>query len=216
MRVNVYAEEMTDRIEIISKEIDGHSFTGLRFYLELPATVNGAQYQAPFIHRPGDDDSAAVTFWGKRDLRKILHKAQAMLDAHYGPPQEGSAGTPTDVAETCTPVEQDEQGKLLGFAAYCESAGRSGGLDIGECQIVARKFKQAAAMLKAQAEENARLTRPGYVGALANWVHQYSYRLGRSPVSSDSPADYIEIHVRGLIERAEQAERELEALKAKR
>jgi hypothetical protein len=30
MRVNVYAEEMTDRIEIISKEIDGHKFTGLR------------------------------------------------------------------------------------------------------------------------------------------------------------------------------------------
>ena len=83
MRVNVYAEEMTDRIEIIAKEIDGQEFTGLRFYLELPATVNGSQFQGPFMHRPGDDDSAAVTFWGKRDLRKVLTLALEMLDEHY-------------------------------------------------------------------------------------------------------------------------------------
>jgi len=83
MRVNIYAEEMTDRLEIIGKEIDGHTFTGLRFFLELPATVNGQQYQGPFMHRPGDDDSSAVTFWGKRDLRAMLRKALAMLDEHY-------------------------------------------------------------------------------------------------------------------------------------
>ena len=110
MRVNVYAEEMTDRIEIIGKEIDGHTFTGLRFYLELPAsfvrerdggsgigpgnrmavrpatvadTEQAEHHHAPFIHRPGDDDSAAVTFWGKRDLRETLRKALAMLDEHY-------------------------------------------------------------------------------------------------------------------------------------
>lgn len=90
MRVNVYAEEMTDRIEIISKEIDGQVFTGLRFYLELPATVDGKQHQGPFIHRPGDDDSAAVTFWGKRDLRNVLRKALAMLDDHYGSPDKSA------------------------------------------------------------------------------------------------------------------------------
>jgi len=108
MRVNVYAEEMTDRVEIISKTIDGHAFTGLRFYLELPTSlpkevylsgaspkVNGAYFEppkdgvqcnvkGPFIHRPGDDDSAAVTFWGKQDLRVILKKALKMLDEHYG------------------------------------------------------------------------------------------------------------------------------------
>lgn len=100
MRVNIYAEEMTDRIEIIAKEIEGQTFTGLRFYLELPAsfiptatdprpatlqdTEQARQYQAPFIHRPGDDDSGAVTFWGKRDLRVILQKALAMLDVYYG------------------------------------------------------------------------------------------------------------------------------------
>lgn len=97
MRVNVYAEEMTDRIEIIGKEIDGHTFTGLRFYLELPCTVPAdpilsaggheprmMTVRGPFIHQPGDDDSAAVTFWGKRDLREVLRKALAMLDGHYG------------------------------------------------------------------------------------------------------------------------------------
>lgn len=103
MRVNVYAEEMTDRIEIISKTIEGQVFTGLRMYLELPVTVGGqgshrseegppvyeptsgdpAQIAGPFMHRPGDDDSAAVTFWGKRDLRDVLRKMLAELDAHY-------------------------------------------------------------------------------------------------------------------------------------
>lgn len=83
MRVNVYAEEMTDKVQIISKEKDGHTFTGLRLYLELPATVNGQQYQGPFMHRPDDDDSSAVTFWGKRDLRVVLRKMLAMLDEHY-------------------------------------------------------------------------------------------------------------------------------------
>ena len=83
MRVNIYAEEMTERLEIISKEIDGRTFTGLRLYLQLPATVGGRQYRGPFMHRPGDDDSSAVTFWGKRDMRKVLRQALAMLDAHY-------------------------------------------------------------------------------------------------------------------------------------
>lgn len=103
MRVNVYAEEMTDRIEVISKEIDGHRFTGLRFYLELPVTIGSgthrtvegseifppipprpaAQVAGPFIHRPGDDDSGAVTFWGKRDLRAMLQRAIDLLDDHY-------------------------------------------------------------------------------------------------------------------------------------
>jgi hypothetical protein len=85
VRVNVYAEEMTDRVEVIGKVIDGHEFTGLRIYLELPATdPDGTQHQGPFMHRPGDDDSAAVTFWGKRDLREVLRRALTKLDEHYG------------------------------------------------------------------------------------------------------------------------------------
>lgn len=102
MRVNVYAEEMTNRVELIEKTVDGNAYTGLRIYLELPATtyrhavgqpmrVNASalefgeavQVKAPFVHRPGDDDSAAITFWGKQDLRPVLRTALAMLDRHY-------------------------------------------------------------------------------------------------------------------------------------
>lgn len=94
MRVNVYAEEMTQRVEIVQKG----EFTGLRFYLELPVTVpvndeKGNQvgntvYQGPFMHHPGDDDSAAVTFWGKRDLREVLKVALEQLDRYYAPALE--------------------------------------------------------------------------------------------------------------------------------
>lgn len=79
MRVNVYAEEMTERVEVVTKQ----GFTGLRLYLELPATVNGVQHRGPFQHGPNDDDSSAVTFWGKRDLRKVLRLMLETLDAHY-------------------------------------------------------------------------------------------------------------------------------------
>jgi len=91
MRVNVYAEEMTDRIEIIEKG----GFTGLRLYLYLPVTQNEVieedgqghkkevQIRGPFIHHEGDDDSSAITFWGKQDLRVILGKALLLLNAHY-------------------------------------------------------------------------------------------------------------------------------------
>lgn len=89
MRVNIYAEEMTQRIQIIEKEVDGNKFTALRFYLELPATSgfdpdgNPINVQGPFIHRIGDDDSSAVTFWGKGDLRKVLQRAIEELDKHH-------------------------------------------------------------------------------------------------------------------------------------
>ena len=90
MRVNVYAEELTDRIQIVQKG----EFTGIRFYLELPISLAtppatlGAQpgiahISGPFLHHAGDDDSSAVTFWGKRDLRAILGKALMMLNSHY-------------------------------------------------------------------------------------------------------------------------------------
>lgn len=80
MRVNVYAEEMSDRIEIVTKETPEGKFTGLRFYLYLPVTQGDRDVSGPFIHREGDDDSAAVTFWGKTALRRALTKALALLD----------------------------------------------------------------------------------------------------------------------------------------
>jgi hypothetical protein len=94
MRVNVYAEEQTDLVDIISKKDDkGNLFTGVRFWLHLPVTEKFpkdgpapehiVQHKGPFMHHPDDDDSSAVTFWGKHDLRTALRKALKKLDEHY-------------------------------------------------------------------------------------------------------------------------------------
>lgn len=71
MRVNVYAEEISERIEVITKQVEDRMLYGLRVYLYLPVTVyepdahgeTASNQRGPFIHREGDDDSAAVTFW---------------------------------------------------------------------------------------------------------------------------------------------------------
>jgi hypothetical protein len=96
MRVNIYAEEMTNRIEIIEKEIDGIKFEACRFYLYLPTSYTPSpdgprtdlknptcEIQGPFIHREGDDDSSAVTFWSRGKLREILQQAIDLLDQHH-------------------------------------------------------------------------------------------------------------------------------------
>lgn len=82
MRVNVYAEELTDRVEVIAKEVEGSILHGLRFYLELPVTVGepGVEERGPFLHRAGDDDSAAVTFWGSLDeIRDLINHATSAV-----------------------------------------------------------------------------------------------------------------------------------------
>ena len=86
MRVNVYAEELPGygSVEIISKKINGHVFTGLRIPLYLPVTLpNGGQVRGKFIHHEGDDDSSAITIWGKKDLRMLMAEIMEKLDKHY-------------------------------------------------------------------------------------------------------------------------------------
>ena len=60
MRVNVYGEELTDRIELVTKEVEDYVFYGIRFWLKFPN-------QDWWIHRKVDeeldDDSTAITFW---------------------------------------------------------------------------------------------------------------------------------------------------------
>jgi hypothetical protein len=68
MRVNVYAEELTEHVEILQKRIgeNGEPYFGLRFYLYLPVTDHGgSQQRGAFVHRAGDDDSAAITIWAR-------------------------------------------------------------------------------------------------------------------------------------------------------
>lgn len=144
MRVNVYAEEMSNRLEIISKTIDGHKFTGLRIYLELPVTIgsrthrsaegpevypptNGevAQVYGPFMHRPGDDDSSAVTFWGKRDLRVVLRKALAMLDQHYA-----ETPAPRDAEALKTETEEATREAYQKYLAWQKAETEEGEADL--------------------------------------------------------------------------------------
>lgn len=58
MRINIYAEELTDRFEVVRRTPStGHTdqqFYGLRFYLRSP----------PELHADAeDDDTSAVTVW---------------------------------------------------------------------------------------------------------------------------------------------------------
>ena len=59
MRVNVYAQEVTLRVEIVNTtaENTGAAFVGVRFYLDSPEALKPPQHP--------DDDSSAVTFWVK-------------------------------------------------------------------------------------------------------------------------------------------------------
>ncbi len=111
MRVNVYAEEMTERVEIVSKRIGDKVFHGLRIYLELPVSVGESEVRGPFMHSPHDDDSSAVTFWGKQDLRPVLRKALAMLDRYYNEPTAAGCdrkSTAADGARTTAEGLEDD------------------------------------------------------------------------------------------------------------
>lgn len=59
MRINVYAEELTDETELVTKTVTDdkfgtRTFYGVRFYLKSP----------PELHAdPEDDDRSAITIW---------------------------------------------------------------------------------------------------------------------------------------------------------
>lgn len=58
-RINVYSQELTKEVEIVSKVADGigHEkieYFGIRMYLASPDILH---------HTPEDDDRSAITFW---------------------------------------------------------------------------------------------------------------------------------------------------------
>jgi hypothetical protein len=72
MRINVYAEELTDEVEIVKKKIkDGREFLAVRLYLKSAKELHAT---------PSDDDRSAITFWvpyykgvnHPRDLRNAM------------------------------------------------------------------------------------------------------------------------------------------------
>lgn len=59
MRINVYAEELTDEVELITKHVDDEkfgprTFYGVRVYLASPDVLHSD---------PEDDDRSAITLW---------------------------------------------------------------------------------------------------------------------------------------------------------
>jgi hypothetical protein len=54
MRINVYGEEITDKIEIVKKAVDQRLFLAIRVYLESSKKLH---------HSIGDNDESAISFW---------------------------------------------------------------------------------------------------------------------------------------------------------
>lgn len=54
MRINVYGEELTNKITLEHKAVNQKSFFGVRFYLKSHPDLH---------HSVGDNDESAVTIW---------------------------------------------------------------------------------------------------------------------------------------------------------
>lgn len=59
MRINVYAEELTEETELVTKTVNDEkfgerTFYGVRFYLKSPVELHDD---------PEDDDRSAITIW---------------------------------------------------------------------------------------------------------------------------------------------------------
>jgi hypothetical protein len=73
MRINIYSQELTKEIAIVSKVAD----TGVRMYLASPDILH---------HTKDDDDRSAITFWipsakkmSKEDLAHVFDKMAAAV-----------------------------------------------------------------------------------------------------------------------------------------
>ena len=75
MRVNVYAEELTDEVQVVEKTTeDDQVFIGVRILLKSSDYLH---------HTPQDDDRSAVTIWGSREkLKKVLAKLLLTLEEY--------------------------------------------------------------------------------------------------------------------------------------
>lgn len=80
MRINIYAEEITNEVELVKKDAGGRTFYGIRFWLKSPEDLH---------HTVEDDDRSAVTLWvpwtkrtGNRPvaLARVFNRALKLLD----------------------------------------------------------------------------------------------------------------------------------------
>ncbi len=54
MRVNIYGEELTNKIDIVKKAVDQRLFIAVRLYFKSHQDLH---------HSDSDNDESAVTFW---------------------------------------------------------------------------------------------------------------------------------------------------------
>lgn len=78
MRINIYAEELTDEVEEVTKVVGDRTFYGIRVYLK----------SAPELHDTDDDDDrSAITFWGA-NLPVMTRLIVKMMDTANSVPDE--------------------------------------------------------------------------------------------------------------------------------
>lgn len=78
MRINIYSQELTKEVELISKDTDGGTYYGIRMYLASPDILH---------HTPDDDDRSAITFWiphamsfGPDDLYDLFQDMKELIN----------------------------------------------------------------------------------------------------------------------------------------
>lgn len=81
MRINIYSQELTKEVELVSKRADdtGITYYGVRMYLASPDILH---------HTPQDDDRSAITFWipnamsfSKEDLSMIFARMSGLTES---------------------------------------------------------------------------------------------------------------------------------------
>ena len=85
MRINVYSQELTDEVLLISKE----SNTGIIYH-----AAQLILHSSPRLHHPpADDDRSAVTFWLPKSASRREEMAQAFEEIaalfRSAPPETG-------------------------------------------------------------------------------------------------------------------------------
>jgi len=85
MRVNVYSQELTNELKVISKE----SNTGIVY-----SAVQLILHSSPMLHHPpADDDRSAVTFWLPKSADRREAFARTLEDmaalVRAAPPETG-------------------------------------------------------------------------------------------------------------------------------
>lgn len=87
MRINVYSQELTTELEMVSKPTTGPEgeekvYYGVRMYLASPDILH---------HTPEDDDRSAITFWvpqnntfNPQTLAEVFHRMGDLVAEQYG------------------------------------------------------------------------------------------------------------------------------------